>query len=174
MILSLILVMRSYAFAPKMSFDDKCQKSDMIVQGEVVNVTNLFPNGSRPNEGGDKDNEKYFGPKSVAVFRVQKVIKGDSKYLNRLILIPCQYDSDISPSELTKSKNYVLFLEQMGRGYFHPLAPSCTHRVLNNRVGLSGLDWDGDFDSEIINGENISLPEFIEDITKSVKSKNKK
>ena len=62
----------------------------------------------------------------------------------------------------------------MGRNYFHPLGPFCMHRVQKGLVGLSGFDWEGDFDPENKNGETSPLEEFVRRIKEVTERKANK
>ena len=110
----------------------------------------------------------WAGPSAVAVVRVISAIKGEPRDIGSIILVPCGYDFDESPCELTKTKEYILFLESMGRNYFHPLGPFCMHRVHGGIVGMSGFDWDGDFDPKNTNRETSPVEDFIRRIKDAI------
>ena len=162
------MVTTSYAAFVPIDFNTKCKKSDAIVRGVVIDMVKVARNVEDSRGGDEKILEgEWSGPESVAVIRVISVIKGDAKKVNTIIFVPCGYNFDESPCELTKSKEYILFLESMGRNYFHPLDPFCMHRVQKEKVGMSGFDWGGDFDPENKDAKAIKLEEFIARIKKT-------
>lgn len=158
---ALIMLTPSYAFVGGVEFGEKCKRSDAIIRGVVVDIVTVA--GTTKNSRGQEESileEEWSGPRSVAIVRIVSVLKGDAKSLNTIMFIPCGYDFDESPCELTKSKDYILFLESMGHGYFHPLDPFSMHRVQKDQVGMSGFDWEGDFDPKEQNGKSIAIEEF--------------
>lgn len=164
-----------FAFAAGMGFEDKCKNSELIIQCKVLDIISLSPGGLQLGKGNElKSNKNYAGPNSVALVHVQQIFKGNRKLLNTVIFIPCGYKFDESPCELSKSIKYVLFLEMMGRNFYHPLDPYCMHRISMDKVGLSGFDWEGDFDPKSKNGRNMPISEFIEKIARSSVSGKKK
>ena len=151
-----------HSFVVPLEFGSKCKRSDAIVRGVVIDIVTVA--GVVESSGGGEEailEEDWAGPTSLAVIRVVSVIKGDSKSIGSFVFVPCGYNFDESPCELTESKDYILFLESMGRNYFHPLGPFCMHRVQKEVVGMSGFDWGGDFDPENKSRETVSLDEFV-------------
>jgi hypothetical protein len=157
-----------HSFVAPIEFAEKCGRSDAILRCVVIHIVTVA-GGVRDSRGSEEDvlEGEWTGPSSVAVARVVRVIKGDSKKIGSIILIPCGYGMDESPCELTESKDYILFLESMGRNYFHPLGPFCIHRVQQDSVGMSGFDWEGDFDPDREDRETATLEEFIRRIKKA-------
>ena len=136
------------AFVAPVSLGEKCSRADGIVRGVVVDIVPV----TRPTEdssglGAEKTTDREFtGPNAIAVVRVVEVLKGSPTVIRGTILVPCGYDFDESPSELTETKDYLLFLRSMGHGYFHPLDPFSTHRIQLGRISQSGIDSDADFE----------------------------
>lgn len=159
----------SFALVEAMTLKDKSSKSDVIVRGVVVDVVTVAKQVKDSNRGDENIlGGAWSGPSSVAIIRVVSLIKGDSKNMNTIIFVPCGYNFDESPSELTKSKDYILFLRSMGHNYYHPLGPFCMHRVKKGAVGMSGFDWEGDFDPKNKNGKSIALEDFTQRINKAL------
>lgn len=159
------------AFVIPMTWEDKCIGSDAIIRGEVVELIQLpkgveSPKGSTPEKVTDAG---FSGPHSVAVVRVTDVVKTNIGDLQKIIFIPCGYDFDESPAELTKAKDYILFLRSMGENYFHPMDYCSTHRVQKENVGLSGLDTDADFIEEVLEEESVKREEFVRRIIEVLK-----
>ena len=162
----------SFALVGTLTLKDKSHKSDAIVRGVVVDIVTVAGQ-VKDSRGGDENilEGDWSGPSSVAVIRVVSLIKGNAKNINTIIFVPCGYDFDESPCELTKSKDYILFLRSMGHGYYHPLGPFCMHRVQKDIVGMSGFDWKGDFDPKNKNGKSISLEEFTRRVKEALNKK---
>ena len=163
---TVIMLTPCYSFVAPIEFGEKCKRSDAVIRGVVVDIVTVAGQ-VKNSSGSDEDilEGDWTGPKSLAVIRVVSVMKGNSKKINTVIFVPCGYSFDESPCELTKSKDYILFLESMGHNYYHPLGPFCMHRVQKEMVGMSGFDWEGDFDPKNKNAKTIALDEF----TKRVK-----
>ncbi|MBK1790690.1 hypothetical protein [Persicirhabdus sediminis] len=162
---TLIMLSPCYAFVVPLKFAEKCERSDAIIRGVVLDIITVA--GEVEDSSGGKESileGAWTGPHSIAVIRVVSVIKDDENQVDSVIFVPCGYSYDESPCELTKSKDYILFLDSMSRNYFHPLGPFCMHRVKNELVGMSGFDWDGDFDSSNENRETVPLEEFVKRI----------
>jgi hypothetical protein len=121
--------------------------------------------GHRIEKNVDED---FTGPHAVAILRVTDVLKGPAENYPSVMFIPCGYDYDESPAELTKSKDYILFLRHMGGNYFSPLDPFSMHRVQVNRVAKSGLDTDSDFKKENIKTKTVQLSEFTAQIAEAL------
>ena len=160
----------SYAFVGPIEFKKKCEQSDAIVRGVVVDIV-VVAKDIKDSRGSDQKilEGEWTGPGSVAIVRVVSVLKGDIKSIGTIILVPCGYSFDESPCELTKSKDYILFLESMGHNYYHPIHPFGMHRVQKDMVGMSGFDWEGDFDPKAQNGKAITLEEFTKRIVDAKK-----
>src|SRR5690606_8876523 len=158
---ALFLVNEVSAFTSGMTLERKSVESGLIIQGKVVSVIDLSVQGvvleTKESMKSEVLSKEFSGPTAVALVYVEKVVKGDLKFLGTVVYVPCGYSFDESPSELTKSVRYVLFLEAMGRNFFHPLGPYCIHRIFEEKVGLSGFDWKGDFDADAKNGASMSL-----------------
>lgn len=137
----------SYAFVAPIDLKAKCDKSDAIVRGVVVDIVTVAKD-IKDSRGSDQKilEGEWTGPSSVAIVRVVSVLKGDIKSMDTIIFVPCGYGFDESPCELTKSKDYILFLKSMGHNYYHPVNPFSMHRVQKDMVGMGGFDWEGDFD----------------------------
>lgn len=162
------------AFAPSMSLEDKCKKSDIIIKGAVMKIVELsVPDDKVKRTNPNKPEPYSTGPNSVAIVYIETVLKGDRKLQGSLIFVPCDYGVDVSPCELSESIKYVLFLESMGRNYYHPLGPYCMHRIHGAKIGLSGFDWMGDFDNKSANGKNAMLSEFVRKINSILKIQKK-
>ena len=159
-----LLTVDLLAITPSLSMEDKCQKSNLIIQGSVLRIIDLSYADDKSNDL--KLNQDYAGPNSVALVRVQKVVKGDKKYMGTVIFVPCGYNFDASPSELSNSIKYVLFLKEMGHNYYHPTGSYCMHRILKDRIGLSGFDWEGEFSSKSKNAKTSLLNQFIQNLEK--------
>jgi hypothetical protein len=99
----------------------------------------------------------YLGPTSIAAAKITSVWKmpsnerrfmsdesGEEK--NRLpalpetIMIPCEYDYEAQPSNLTAGRTYIVFLQSMGRNFYHPLDPASTHVIQADRVAHFGVN----------------------------------
>ena len=170
LVFTLLGVAQVSAFFIPLSFDQKCYDSDLIVHGAVIDIVSVtVPEEKAKKIEGLIVKEPYGGPNSVALVQVKRVVKGGARLLNRVVLVPCGYDFNESPSELTKGKEYVLFLEKMGHGFFHPLDPQCTHRVIKEQVAISGFDHDIPLDPERRDPSHVRMNLFIEQITESLK-----
>lgn len=158
-----------HSMVAPIEFEEKCNRSDAIIRGVVLNIVTVAQKtkSSSGHEGSLLEGG-FTGPSSVAVIRVVKVLKGDSEKVGPIIFVPCGYSFDESPCELTQSKDYILFLKSMGHNYFHPLGPFCMHRVQKEVVGMSGFDWEGDFNLKSKNREIASIEEFLKLIKKAV------
>ena len=132
------------AFVVPLELKEKCEKADLIVRAVVIDVVRLTGD---PSEGRITS-EDYYGPHSVALVRVVEVLKSGEGRREGVILVPCGHDIDESPGELTKAKDYLLFLKSMGHNYFHPVDAYSTHRISAGRVALSGLDDDSAFEAD--------------------------
>lgn len=162
------------------SIEDKCKNSDVIIKCAVLSIqslpvpksSNVEPEGPSSEPNFKLQDSRFLGPNAVALVRVDEVLKGDEKLKGKEIYVPFGYVKTVSPSELTKSEKYVLFLESMGHNFYHPLDPFSMHRISkdNKFVGLSGLDWEGDFDPAIVIGEITNLDGFLRRVEKAVMS----
>lgn len=159
-----------FAAVAPVEFKKKCNQSDVILRGVVTDIVTVA-NDVKDSRGSDQKvlEGDWTGPSSVAVIRVVSILKGDTKKLNTIIFVPCGYSFDESPCELTKSKDYILFLESMGHNYYHPLESFSMHRVQKERVGMSGFDWEGEFEPNAQNAEVISLEEFTKRVMEAIK-----
>ncbi|MGJ8655005.1 MAG: hypothetical protein ACSHX6_01035 [Akkermansiaceae bacterium] len=160
-----LLFVDGFAMTGSLAFKDKCEKSDAIVRGVVVDIIDLTPIGKASGGSG----KAFSGPHSVALVRVEGVFKGESVKEGGIIFIPCGYSFDESPCELTKSREYFLFLGSMGRNYYHPLGSYCMHLVRGGKVGMSGFDWEGEFESKSENARTVGVDEFVGKIKTGLK-----
>ena len=160
-----LLTINLFAVTGSMSLEDKCEKSDLIVQGLVLEIIDLydFTDKSKKTRFTDR---KFGGPYSLALVRVKNVLKGEQTLKDKVIYIPCEYNFDESPCELTKSVEYILFMDGMDRNFYQPLDSFCIHRILDNKIGLSGFDWAGEFTSESNNAKTLLLSQFIQNVKK--------
>ncbi|MDB2687291.1 hypothetical protein N9Y42_08770 [Mariniblastus sp.] len=137
------LAAASSFFIP-LTMKEKSQSADLVVVGKVVSVTRLMPD--EPMVG-----DRYFGPSSVAVVQVSEAWKRRGKdgvtfgeslknAIPQFIMVPCDYSFSESPSKLTENREYVMFLKELGRNYFHPLDPASMHVVSEGRVADFGMD----------------------------------
>jgi hypothetical protein len=158
------------AFVADIGFDARCNGADAIVRGVVVEMVPVTgPVADSRGHAGEKITDGGFtGPNAVAIVRVTDLLKGERDRIQGLIFVPCGYDFDESPAELTKSKEYFLFLRSMGYHYFHPLDAFSMHRVQGGRVSLSGFDWDEDFKVGADEAKSTPVEGFVEKIRKSV------
>lgn len=159
------------AIAPRMTLENKCFESDIIIRCSVISIRELPSQKNKEKKPShiesavSKQAEKGpIGPKSVAMVLIEEVVKGDPNFKGKYIYIPCGYESNISPSELTKSKKYVLFLKRMGHNFYYPVHHTSIHRISENNelLGLSGVDWEGDFETHLVNGEKVILGESVQ------------
>ena len=164
-----IMLAPCFAFAPSKSLEAKSVQSDVIIRGIVLDIVTVAGEAV-DSRGGTEDvlEGDWTGPSSVAVVRVVSVLKGDSKKIPSVVFVPCGYSFDESPCELTTSKDYIFFLESMGRRYFHPLDPYCMHRVQDGLVGMSGFDWDEDFEADERPESTMTLQEFVARIEEAI------
>lgn len=153
-----------HGFVAPMSLPEKARGSDTIVRGVVLKIIPLSieVSDSRGPHPGKIPSEKFAGPNCVALVRVIEAVKG--KVREDVIFVPCGYNFDESPGELTEAKEYLLFLKSMGNNYHHPLHASCTHLIENSRVSISGNDHDGDFEPDEIADKTVSYADFVKQI----------
>lgn len=170
LLITAILVHPALAFVVPLEWDEKCKKADAIVRGVVIDVVPLTKQvedsgGFTSEKNSDED---FTGPHAVALVRVTEILKGEATDLAGVIFVPCGYDFDESPAELTKTKEYALFLEKMGHNYFHPLDPFSMHRVQMGRVGNSGFDTASDFDAGKKAVESMTCEEFAKRVRRAL------
>ena len=143
-IISFVTLAVASSFFIPLTMKEKSQSADLVVVGKVISVTRLLPD--KPMTG-----DVYFGPSSVAVVEVAEAWKRREKEgvrfgeslenaIPKLIMVPCDYSFDESPSELTENRKYVMFLHELGRNFFHPLDPASMHVISNGRVADFGMD----------------------------------
>ncbi|MGJ8635155.1 MAG: hypothetical protein ACSHX7_14660 [Luteolibacter sp.] len=167
----LALALDLSAFTGSKTLERKTAESSTIIQGKVVGIVRLsVPEISVDSPESEILVKKSFGPAAVALVYVEKVIKGNPNFLRTIVYMPCDYNLNESPSEVTESVRYVLFLEALGKNFFHPLDSYSTHRIFEDKIGLSGFDWKGDFDPDSKNGKNMSLEKFLSDVNDLLKS----
>lgn len=169
---ALLLARPAVAFVVPLGWSEKCASADAIVRGVVIDIVQLTKHapdsrGSSIERNVDKD---FAGPHAVAIVKAIEILKGDEEKLNGVFFIPCGFDFDESPAELTQTKEYVFFLRQMGYSYFHPLDPFSMHRMQRGRVGLSGFDTDSDLEEGAKSGESVSYEEFVDRVRKSLEA----
>ncbi|WAC21673.1 hypothetical protein OVA24_09775 [Luteolibacter sp. SL250] len=169
--LLLAVVQNSQAFAPFYSWKDKCAGADVIVRGVVVDVVQLVGKvkDSRGSELETITDGGYTGPSAVAIFRVTAVVKEGDYLTESVIFIPCGYNHDENPAELTKTKEYFLFLRSMGSNYFDPLNNVAMHRVQKGRVDLEGGDGDNAFGSEAGKDKTTDDEDFVKRIREALR-----
>lgn len=158
------------AFTP-FTLAQKAERADLILRGKVVLITRLTPDtglfGSDDLVGFDGTSGRYVGPRSVAVIVVLEVLKMPEgtafrgnvlrkrTVLPRRIMVPCDYSSSESPSDLTVDRSYVLFLRDMSANMYHPLDPSSTHVVHDGRVADFGMNHPADRRSPVPGRESF-------------------
>lgn len=154
-----------------MEWGAKCVQADAIIRGVVIDLVLLTKrtDDSRGFSSEKNVDEDFSGPHAVAIVRVTDVLKGRSQGYSGIIFVPCGYDFDESPAELTKSKDYILFLHHMGENYFRPLDPFSMHRVQVDRVSKSGFDTESDFKDEAAKTETEPLSEFKKQIAETLR-----
>jgi hypothetical protein len=179
----------SASFIP-LTLDEKTTKADLIIIGKVVSVSKLLPDNGFGNDevsGFDGTKGSYMGPRSIAVVEVIDAWKlpfhtsfsrDDRTKRNvvpRLIMVPCDYSFHESPSELTKGRNYVLFLRAMSANMYHPIDPASTHVIYDDRVADFGMNHPPNMKSKIpgrqtFRDRSTPIEEFKSDVMVIVKS----
>ncbi|RYZ91347.1 MAG: hypothetical protein EOP06_06985 [Proteobacteria bacterium] len=170
LLLSGFLVIPVSGFVASLTLSEKAAEADVIARGVVVKIIQLTAQvtDSGGSNTGKNTDEGFSGPHAIAVVRVTDTLKGQLKSQQGIIFVPCGYSFDESPAELTATKEYVLFLQDMGRSYYHPTTAFSTHRVQAGRVGKSGFDYDGDFKAEKIQGDTQAIEEFVKQIKEAL------
>lgn len=173
---SLLLLVSSFlagtvsGFVEPLPLKEKAATADAIVRGVVVNVIQLAVSTSDSRGASvEKITDKNFsGPNAVAIVRVTDQLKGDFKPDHGIIFVPCGYDFDESPAELTVAKEYMLFLKSMGHNYYHPTTAYSTHRVQMGRVSTSGIDTESYFEPQASPEETLPLEEFMKQVKEAL------
>jgi hypothetical protein len=158
-------------FVEPMEWGAKCVRADAIIRGVVIDMI-LLTKRTDDSRGLSRErivDKDFSGPHAVAIVRVTDVLKGPAENYPPIMFIPCGYDFDESPAELTRSKDYILFLHHMGANYFQPLDPFSMHRVQVDRVSKSGFDTESDFKDEAAKTETVPLSEFKNQIAETLR-----
>ncbi|RYD48401.1 MAG: hypothetical protein EOP85_03625 [Verrucomicrobiaceae bacterium] len=166
LMLSGFLAVPVAGFVAATPFPEKVAKADVIARGVVVKIIQLTTDitDSRGPSSEEVTDKGFSGPNAIALFRVTETLKGKLEPNQSVVFVPCGYSFDESPSELTDTKEYVLFLKDLTRNYYHPTTSYSIHRVQDGRVCISGFDWDENFKPENIEKETEPVGKFIQKI----------
>jgi len=152
-------------FAVPLDFGMRCGTADVIVRGVVVDIVPLVARGRESKRGEKEADDDFGGPMNVAIVRVTDVVKPGAETKIKgpagLIYVPCGYNFDESPCELTDGKEYVLFLKAGGNNFFNAVDFMSTNRVVNGVVGMSGIDGDLDFDGTSEEKDRLPYEAFV-------------
>jgi hypothetical protein len=167
----------TYAGFGPLSLKEKCEKSDIIIHAKVISVTRIMPKDDpishNPIQLTVSNKGHYYGASSIALVSVIKYIKNTvtksmGKDIPKFIMIPCDYSFSESPSDLTKNREYIMFLSKMGSNLFHPLDPASTHVVFDKRVRMFGMNHPAINDPDF-KKDSITYDLFIKNIKKFIK-----
>jgi len=168
-LLALALPPALQAFYVALTLEEKVAKADVIFIGKVIRVTKVITPAE--SDGEDDGFTFWSGPTEMAVIKVETYVSRPHGDIDRRqlvegdhILVPCGYTFDDSPSSLTDGRRYVVFLKELGAGIYHPLDPSCTYPIYDNRVLKSGENGRAPKDAAEVAERTLPLDQFLKQI----------
>lgn len=135
------------AFRP-LELHEKTKLADLIAVGKVERIVRVSPLDGFVNV---VDDVAYLGPGSIAVVAISEAwatpdhshfteYPSHKPTVPRFVYIPCDYGQPESPCDLTKGRDYVLFLKYLGENLYTPVDPASTHILENDLVQEFGMN----------------------------------
>jgi hypothetical protein len=172
-LLALAVAVLTSGFFVALSFKEKCKKADIIVRAVVIRTVDFFPK----SDDYDRARETVMDgvpTTKVQILRVIEIAKGEADTMPALIYLPGGYTSRFgeTPPDFAQGTEVVLFLRQLGEGYYALLDPLSydfvrADKVIPERPGKPSDDSD---EWSFWQKNGIPARAYIEKIKSEVKS----